>query len=269
MTCASCANRIERKLNKLDGVEASVNYATETATVDFDPHSVEAEALVGAVEAAGYRTSLPSSGDAEGQSAQMPDETDELRRRLRISLSLMLPVLVLAMVEPLQFDNWQWLSLALASPVVIWGALPFHKAAWTNFKHATATMDTLVSVGVIAAYLWSLYALFLGDAGMPDMRMKLSLSASGSDEIYLEVAAAVTVFVLTGRYFESKAKRRAGAALTALLELGAKDVAVLNDDGEETRVPIDQLKIGDRFVVRPGEKVATDGVVEEGSSAVD
>ncbi|MBJ7354089.1 MAG: copper-translocating P-type ATPase [Thermoleophilaceae bacterium] len=268
MTCASCANRIERKLNKLDGVSATVNYATETATVAFDPQAVAAGELVDAVEAAGYRTSLASTAGDES-SPEPPDETDALRTRLRISLALMLPVLAIAMIEPLQFDNWQWLSLTLASPIVIWGALPFHQAAWTNFKHATATMDTLVSVGVISAYLWSLYALFIGDAGMPDMRMKLSFSASGSDEIYLEVAAAVTVFVLAGRYFESKAKRRAGAALTALLELGAKDVAVLDESGSETRIPIEQLKAGDRFIVRPGEKVATDGVVEDGSGAVD
>jgi Cu+-exporting ATPase len=175
------------------------------------------------------------------------------------------------MIPSLQFDNWQWLSLQLATPVVLWGAWPFHRAAWANLKHATATMDTLISLGVLAAWLWSLYALFLGDAGMPDMRMKFDLipRGGGGDEIYLETASIVTTFILAGRYFEARAKRRAGAALEALLALGAKDVAVLDADGAERRIPVEQLAVGDRFVVRPGEKVATDGVVEEGSSAVD
>ena len=268
MTCASCANRVERKLNKLDGVSATVNYATEKATVAYDPAAVAVDDLVAAVEAAGYQAVLPDPGEAP----EPPDETARLRQRLLVSLALMLPVLALAMVPPLQFDDWQWLSLTLAAPVVVWGALPFHRAAWANLRHATATMDTLISVGVLAAFIWSLYALFLGDAGMPGMRMELDLipeRAGGGDEIYLEVATAVTVFILAGRYFESRAKRRAGAALTALLEHGAKDVAILGDDGEERRVPVGQLAVGDRFVVRPGEKVATDGVVAEGASAVD
>jgi Cu+-exporting ATPase len=269
MTCASCANRIERKLNKLEGVTASVNYATEKATVDFDAAAVAPEQLVAAVEAAGYQASLPA---AEPAAADEPDETAPLRQRLLVSLALMLPVLAMAMIPPLQFDNWQWLSLTLAAPVVLWGAWPFHRAAWANLKHATATMDTLISVGVLAAFAWSLYALFLGDAGMPGMTMSFDLipeRSSGADEIYLEVATAVTVFILAGRYFEARAKRRAGAALTALLELGAKDVAILAADGSERRVPVEQLAVGDRFVVRPGEKVATDGIVEEGNSAVD
>jgi P-type Cu+ transporter len=269
MTCASCANRIERRLNKLDGVTATVNYATEKATVEFDPTAAEPEQFVEAVEAAGYGAVLRSPEADERRTGSAPDETAPLRQRLLISLALMLPVLLLAMIPPLQFDNWQWMALTLASPVVSWGAWPFHKAAWANLRHATATMDTLVSVGVLAAYLWSLYALFLGDAGIPGMRMTLSLSASGGDEIYLEVAAAVTVFILAGRYFEARAKRRAGAALTSLMELGAKDVAILDDSGAERRVPIEELAVGRRFVVRPGEKVATDGIVEEGTSAVD
>jgi Cu+-exporting ATPase len=273
MTCASCANRIERKLNKLDGVSATVNYATEKATVDFDA-TVEPEQLVAAIEAAGYQAVLPSS-EPQGPAAAGGDEEDEtapLRRRLLVSLALMLPVLAMAMIPPLQFESWQWLSLTLAAPVVVWGALPFHKAAWANLKHATATMDTLISLGVLAAFAWSLYALFIGDAGVPGMKMTFDLipeRGAGSDEIYLEVATAVTVFILAGRYFEARAKRRAGAALTALLELGAKDVAILDADGTERRVPVEQLAAGDRFVVRPGEKVATDGIVEEGSSAVD
>ncbi len=264
MTCASCANRIERNLNKLDGVSASVNYATETASVEFDT-AVEPEALVEAVEAAGYQAVLPSD---EPAAAEEIDETAPLRRRLLVSLALMLPVLAMAMIPPLQFENWQWLSLTLAAPVVVWGAWPFHRAAWANLKHGAATMDTLISLGVLAAFAWSLYALFLGEAGMPGMTMSFDLvpeRGAGADEIYLEVASAVTVFMLAGRYFEANAKRRAGSALKALLELGAKDVELLGG----TRIPVEQLTVGDRFIVRPGEKVATDGIVEEGSSAVD
>ena len=270
MTCASCANRIERKLNKLDGVAASVNYATERATVDFDPAATDPELLVETVRAAGYDARLPATAE-EGPAGE-PDAPSPLRQRLLVSAALTLPVLLLSMIPPLQFDDWQWAVLALASPVVLWGAWPFHRAAWLNARHATATMDTLVSIGVLAAYVWSLYALFLGDAGMTGMTMTFSWlpdEAGAADEIYLEVATAVTTFILAGRYFEERAKRQAGAALRALLELGAKEVAILGDDGAERRVPIDQLHVGDRFVVRPGEKVATDGVVEEGRSAVD
>jgi Cu+-exporting ATPase len=263
MTCASCANRVERKLNKLDGVSASVNYATEKASVEFDPGAVAPERLVEAVEAAGYQAVLPRD-EPPAASTEEADETAPLRRRLVISALLGVPVLLLSMIPALQFDLWQWLALQLATPVILWGAWPFHRAAWANLKHATATMDTLISLGVLASWGWSVYALFLGDAGEPGMEM-----GAGGDELYLEVGAVVTVFVLAGRYFEASAKRRAGAALTALLELGAKDVAVLDASGVERRVPVEQLQIGDRFVVRPGEKVATDGVVEEGRSAVD
>jgi P-type Cu+ transporter len=266
MTCASCANRIERKLNKLDGVTASVNYATEKATVSYDPEAVEPAALVGAVESAGYQAVLPSAEPA-GEDREA-DETAPLRFRLIVSALLSLPVLLVSMIPALQFDNWQWLALNLATPVVIWGAWPFHRAAWANLRHGTATMDTLISLGVLAAWLWSLYALIFGDAGMTGMRMEFDLipeQGAGSSEIYLETAAVVTTFILAGRYFEARAKRRAGAALKALLELGAKEVSLL--DGRV--VPIEQLGVGDRFVVRPGEKVATDGVVEEGRSAVD
>ncbi len=276
MTCASCANRIERKLNTLDGVSATVNYATEKATVDYNPDLARPDDLLGAVEAAGYQAVLRAAEPHEAGSPRhrdvATDETAALRRRLVISAVLSLPVLVLAMVPALQFDNWQWLSLQLATPVVVWGAWPFHKAAWQNARHATATMDTLISVGVSAAWLWSLYALFLGEAGMAGMRMPFELipeRGAGSSHIYLEVAAVVTTLILLGRYFEARAKRRAGAALKALLELGAKDVAVLDEAGRETRIPVEQLAVGQRFVVRPGEKVATDGVVEEGTSAID
>ena len=263
MTCASCANRIERKLNKLEGVTATVNYATEQATVSY-VGTVTTDDLVAAVEAAGYHARLPQA--AKERAAE--EEPDPLRQRVLVSGLLGLPVLLLSMVPALQFDNWQWLVLTLASPVVVWGAYPFHRAAFVNARHGTATMDTLVSLGTLAAYLWSLWALFLGTAGEHGMRMEFSLTASGEDEIYLEVASVVTVFLLAGRWFEARAKRRAGAALRALLELGAKDAAVLRD-GVERRVPVEQLVVGDVFVVRPGEKVATDGVVVEGSSAID
>jgi Cu+-exporting ATPase len=273
MTCASCAARIEKRLNRLDGVTATVNYATETADVTIAP-GIGVDELVAEVEATGYHASAPSAPTApatETRPGTGDDAVTALRNRTLISAALALPVVILAMVPPLQFTNWQWLSLTLAAPVVVWGAWPFHRAAWANLRHATATMDTLISVGVLAAFGWSLWALFVGDAGMPGMRMRFSFEVApgaGANEIYLEVASAVTVFILAGRYFEARAKRRSGAALQALLELGAKDVAVLRD-GAEVSLPIEQLAVGDRFVVRPGEKVATDGVVEEGRSAID
>ncbi|HEV7871984.1 MAG TPA: heavy metal translocating P-type ATPase [Modestobacter sp.] len=269
MTCASCATRIERKLNKLDGVQASVNYATEAATVRFDPARVDTERLLETVAAAGYSAALPAPPVDDEPVREDPEAA--LRQRLLISAALTVPVLLLSMIPALQFDNWQWLALTLASPVAVWGAWPFHRAAAVNARHGASTMDTLVSIGITAAYLWSLWALFLGDAGMTGMRMSFDLvpeRGAGTHEIYLEVASAVTVFLLAGRYAEARAKRRSGAALAALLELGAKDAAVLRD-GTEHRVPIAQLVVGDRFVVRPGEKVATDGVVVSGSSAVD
>jgi Cu+-exporting ATPase len=279
MTCASCAARIEKKLNKLDGVTASVNFATEKAKVSYvDP--VSPEDLVGTVEATGYTASLPSrpSGREDSEEGPRPHAEDEAAawwQRLVISAVLTLPVLLLSMVPPLQFDNWQWLSLTLASPVVVWGALPFHRAAWANARHGAATMDTLISVGVSAAYLWSVWALFFTHAGMPDMRMAFDLLPSrgvGEAHIYLEVAAAVTTFLVVGRYFEARAKRSSGAALRALLDMGAKDVAVLRGGpgtDSEVRVPVGTLAVGDRFVVRPGEKVATDGEVLSGTSAID
>ena len=271
MTCASCATRIEKRLNKLEGVEATVNYATENAAVLFDPARVAPEDLVAAVQAAGYQAKVTSQGTEAEEQAEI-DPTAPLRWRLIVSASLSLPVLLLAMIEPLQFDYWQWLSLQLATPVVLWGGWPFHRAAWLNLKHATATMDTLMSVGTLAAWGWSVNALFFLGAGEAGMTMGFDLvlsRAETAEHLYLEVAAVVTTFILAGRYFEVRAKRRAGAALRALLELGAKEVSVLDADDRERRVPIDELQVGDRFVVRPGEKIATDGVVEEGSSAVD
>jgi len=273
MTCASCAARIEKKLNKLDGVSASVNYATEKAKVTYGGSVAPAD-LVDTVEATGYTATQPVDPAVDGDAQSRPAEADEaapLRLRLLVSLVLAVPVVVMSMVPMLQFTNWQWLALTLASPVVVWGALPFHRAAWANARHGAATMDTLISVGVSAAYLWSLWALFVGDAGMPGMRMSFSLlpeAGVGANHIYLEVASAVTVFILSGRYFEARAKQRSGAALRALLDMGAKDVAVLRD-GTEVRIPTAQLTVSDVFIVRPGEKVATDGVVVEGSSAVD
>ncbi|MEU0097912.1 heavy metal translocating P-type ATPase, partial [Streptomyces sp. NPDC006267] len=341
MTCASCAARVEKKLNRMDGVTATVNYATEKARVTFE-EGLELADLVATVEKTGYtarplaqpergastaagaaappaaapdtyasgnearprRTDTatgrgpgptahrhsapaaePAAGpgpaltpDASAPASTTPDAEAEqdgspgaLRRRLVVSAVLALPVVLLAMVPALQFDFWQWLSLTLAAPVVVWGGLPFHRAAWTNLRHGTATMDTLVSLGTLAAFGWSLWALFLGDAGMPGMRHGFDLTVSRTDAastIYLEVAAGVITFILLGRYLEARAKRKSGAALRALLHLGAKDVAVLRA-GAEVRVPASGLAVGDRFVVRPGEKIATDGTVVEGSSAVD
>ena len=275
MTCASCAARIEKKLNKLDGVTATVNFATETARVSF-PAAVSAGDLISVVEQAGYTASgvrgedPPGRGVTGGSPPGGETQPDVLRRRLLVSLALAIPVAVLAMVPPLQFPNWQWASLALASPVAVWGAWPFHRAAAINARHGAATMDTLISVGVAAAYLWSLYALFLGTAGQTGMRMGFAWLArgSGAGATYLEVASGVTALVLLGRYLEARAKRRSGAALRALLSLGAKDVAVLRD-GAESRVPVEELSAGESFVVRPGEKIAADGVVISGGSAVD
>jgi P-type Cu+ transporter len=270
MTCASCANRIERKLNKLDGVTATVNFATEKAKVTF-PDSVSTDELVETVEQAGYAATLPAAPDAPAAPTEEDDPSRLWRDRLLLSAVLTVPVVLLAMVPAWQFDNWQWLSLTLAAPVVAWGAWPFHKAAWTNLRHGTSTMDTLISMGTLAAFGWSVYALFWGTAGMTGMKHPFALTVergSGAGNIYLEAAAGVTTFILAGRYFEVRAKRRAGAALQALLQLGAKDVAVLRD-GVEVRIPTSELTVGTLFVVRPGEKIATDGVVEEGSSAVD
>ncbi|WP_431989366.1 heavy metal translocating P-type ATPase [Streptomyces albogriseolus] len=273
MTCASCAARVEKKLNRMDGVTATVNYATEKARISYPP-GIEVADLITTVVKTGYTAEEPAPPrrDDEDDTASGADpETAALRARLVVSALLSLPVVLLAMVPSLQFDNWQWLSLTLAAPVVVWGAAPFHRAAWTNLRHGAATMDTLVSVGTLAAFGWSLWALFLGDAGEPGMRHPFELTVSradGASMIYLEVAAGVTTFILLGRYLEVRSKRQAGAALRALMELGAKDVTVLRD-GREVRVPAERLTVGDRFVVRPGEKIATDGTVVEGASAVD
>ncbi|MEU5549336.1 heavy metal translocating P-type ATPase [Micromonospora sp. NPDC047793] len=270
MTCASCAARIEKKLNRLDGVQASVNYATEKATVTYaDP--VTPQELIATVEKTGYTAAVPPPRQDTPEVVEPVDELRVLRTRLWVSVVLSVPVIALAMVPAWQFTYWQWLSLTLAAPVVVYGGLPFHRAALVNLRHGAATMDTLVSVGTLAAFGWSIWALFLGTAGTPGMTHPFSFAISrtdGTGHIYLEAAAGVTAFILAGRYFEARAKRTAGTALRALLELGAKDVAVLRG-GVETRIPVDELAVGDRFVVRPGEKIATDGTVHEGSSAVD
>ncbi|MBM7171436.1 copper-translocating P-type ATPase [Streptomyces sp. G44] len=288
MTCASCSSRIEKKLNRLEGVTASVNLATEKAKVSY-ADGVDVAQLIALVEKLGYTAEEivpppPEPGPAPGARAAAADgapvptttaditEPDTLRQRLTVSAVLSLPVVLLAMVPALQFDNWQWLSLTLAAPVVVWGGLPFHRAAFTNLRHGAATMDTLVSVGTLAAFGWSLWALFAGDAGMPGMRHGFDFTASpgdGASTVYLEVASGVVTFILLGRWLEARAKRRAGSALRALLDLGAKDVTVLRHDGTEERIPVARLAVGDRFVVRPGETVATDGAVVEGVSAVD
>ncbi|QNE24115.1 cation-translocating P-type ATPase [Streptomyces sp. INR7] len=280
MTCASCAARIEKKLNRMDGVSATVNYATEKAKVTYEGDVTVAD-LIGTVEATGYTAREPEppraaagasgEGGTEGEGADEADGLRPLRQRLITALVLAVPVIAMAMVPALQFEYWQWLSLTLAAPVVTYAAWPFHKAAFTNARHGAATMDTLISVGTSAAFLWSLWALFFGTAGTPGMTHPFELTIARSDgagNIYLEAAAGVTAFILAGRYFEARSKRKAGAALKALLELGAKDVTILRG-GREERIPTGELQVGDHFVVRPGEKIATDGVVVEGASAVD
>jgi Cu+-exporting ATPase len=277
MTCASCAARVEKKLNRMDGVTATVNYATEKAKVTY-PGGVQVADLIATVVKTGYTAEEPAPPEPRTEPAAEPERDPELtalRHRLLVSALLAAPVVLLAMVPAWQFDNWQWLSLTLAAPVVVWGGLPFHRAAWTNARHGAATMDTLVSVGTLAAFGWSLWALFFGDAGMPGMHDEFRFTVSradggmgGASSIYLEVASGVVALILLGRYLEARSKRRAGAALRALMELGAKDVAVLRA-GREVRVPVASLVVGDRFVVRPGEKIATDGTVVEGASAVD
>ncbi|MGH8953521.1 MAG: heavy metal translocating P-type ATPase [Microbacterium sp.] len=273
MTCASCAMRIEKKLNRLEGVVATVNYATEKAKVTV-PEGYDPAALIAEVEKTGYSASLPAPKgvvrDAGDLDAEDP-ELRSLRTRLIGAVVLTVPVIAMAMIPALQFTYWQWASLALAAPVILWAAWPFHRAAWMNLRHGTATMDTLISLGTSAAFLWSLYALFFGSAGTPGMTHPFEFALAPSDgaaNIYLEVGAGVTMFILAGRYFEKRSKKQAGAALRALLELGAKDVAVLRG-GVEAKIPVEDLQVGDEFVVRPGEKIATDGIVVSGTSAVD
>ncbi|WP_329195906.1 heavy metal translocating P-type ATPase [Streptomyces sp. NBC_01435] len=274
MTCASCAARIEKKLNRMDGVEATVNYATEKAKVSYRGEDISVQDLIATVEKTGYTAHEPAPpvrAEGDGPGAEETDELRPLRQRLLTAVALAVPVIAMSMIPALQFDYWQWLSLTLTAPVVTYAAWPFHKAAFTNARHGAATMDTLISVGTSAAFLWSLWALFFGTAGMVGMTHPFELTIGRSDgagNIYLEAAAGVTAFILAGRYFEARSKRKAGAALKALLELGAKEVTVLRG-GREVTVPTAELQVGDRFLVRPGEKIATDGTVVEGASAVD
>jgi Cu+-exporting ATPase len=252
MTCASCAARIEKKLNKLDGVEATVNYATEEASVSFDPARVQLERLIRTVETIGYGAALPRAAADVTQTGEPEDALRAVRRRLAGAVVLTAPLVLLAMLSPLQFAGWEWLALALATPVVLWAGWPFHRAAVLNARHLAATMDTLISIGTLAAWAWS----------------AIVLVAAAGEHTYFEVGAVTTTLILLGRFVEGRARRRSGAAIRALLELGAKEARVLRD-GEEVLLPVEELRVGDRFVVRPGEKIATDGVVEAGASAVD
>ncbi|MEJ6018719.1 heavy metal translocating P-type ATPase [Corynebacterium sp. H113] len=276
MTCASCANRVERKLNKLDGVTAVVNYATEAAHVEA-PEGYDPEKFIEVIEAAGYTAELPGpEPESEPESDAEPDAADpeltSLRQRVIGAAWLAIPVIIISMIPALQFTNWQWLCLVLTAPVYVWAGWPFHRATWNNLRHGETTMDTLITLGTSAAFFWSVWALFFGTAGTPGLKHEFALTVShghdASANIYLEAAAGIILFVLAGRYYEKRAKRRAGQALRAMLDLGAKDVSILRD-GREHRIPVSQLEVGQEFVVRPGEKIATDGVVVSGASAVD
>jgi len=272
MTCASCAARIEKRLNKLEGVRASVNYATERATVSYAAGALTPADLVAAVERAGYHAVLPPTATGGSAEPRRADHVTDLRRRLILAALASLPLLALGMIPALQFDNWQWISLQLATPVLVWAGWPFHRAAWLNLRHGTATMDTLISIGTIAAWTWSLISMLFLGAGDSSMRHALSLQperGGPAGDVYFEVVGVVITFLLAGRWFEARAKRSAGAALRSLLELGAKQASILDADGVEHRIAIEQLKVDHRLVVRPGEKVATDGIVYEGASAID
>ena len=247
MTCASCAARIEKKLNKLDGVEATVNFATEQATVRTEP-AIELTTLIEAVASAGYGAREADPSRAHEHAGSLAD----LRRRLAVATALTVPLAFLALVPPLQFAGWGWVALALSTPVVFWAGSSFHRAALKNARHLVATMDTLISIGTLAAWLWS----------------TIVLVGSFHADTYFEVPAVITVLVLVGRYFEARAKGRAGDAIRRLLELGAREAHLVRG-GEELLVPVGELRPGDVFVVRPGEKIATDGVVIDGDSAVD
>jgi len=270
MTCAACANRIEKKLNRIDGVTATVNYATERATIAFEPSLSSTDTLIAAVQSIGYDAGIPSLTDDPDNDPALARLAD-LWRRLIAAITLGVPVLVLSMIPASQFRGWQWVALALATPVATWSAFPFHRAAWRNLQQAEASMDTLVSVGVMAAYGWSFYALVATSAGDLGMTMPMSLIANRGDShhLYLEVASTTVALILAGRWFEARSKRRAGGALRALLALGADTANVLLPDGSEEQRPGGELRVGDRFVVRPGERIATDGEVEEGEAAVD
>jgi Cu+-exporting ATPase len=285
MNCASCVAKVEKKLNSIDGAEATVNFATKKAAVEFDPELCGPEQFADAVDSAGYTAVLPPAAGSDASLAGQDDAADphdhmshlvapasNLLWRFVVSGILTVPLVLITMVPALQFDYWQWVALALATPIVFWGGLPFHRSAWKSAKHGGSTMDTLISLGTLSAYFFSLYSMLFGMAGETGMTMEFEFipaRGGGLDHLYFEVAGVVTTFLLAGRYFEERAKTRAGDALRELLDMGAKEVSLLGPDGTETMIPIDRLGIGERFVVRPGEKVATDGVVVEGASAVD
>jgi P-type Cu+ transporter len=281
MTCTACSGRVERKLNKVEGVEATVNFATESASIAYDPARIAPADLIEVVRGAGYGAfALAEEKDTAEVGEVSPSEDPheaarrreaaDLKHRLTVSALLTIPIVLLSMVPAWQFTNWQWAVLTMTTPVFFWGGAPFHKATWLNLRQGSFTMDTLITLGTSAAYLWSLWALFLGNAGHPGMTMQMHLLPADTtmDEIYLETTAVVITFLLLGRWFEVKAKGRSSEALRHLLDMGAKDAAVLRDD-REIRIPVSQLQVGDVFIVRPGEKIATDGRVVEGSSAVD
>ena len=269
MTCTSCSSRVERKLNKLDGVSASVNFATEAAAIEYDSQAVSPQELISVVEGAGYGAFDMSEKKAE-EPQPKKDGGDALLRRTIVSGALSLPLMVVSMWPALQFQNWQWACAIIATIVYIFGGAPFHTATWTNLKHGSFTMDTLITMGTTAAYFWSLWALFFGNAGEPGMKMHMTLDANAAhmDHIYFESVGMVITFLLLGRWFEARAKGQSSEALRELLSLGAKEASVLDAEGEH-RVPIAELQVGDVFVVRPGEKIATDGIVVAGNSAVD
>ena len=287
MTCTSCSARVERKLNKVDGVDATVNFATESASVSYDPTKIDDKGLIDVVRGAGYDAFTVTHQDAaaeegdEGaststgtgkspQDAARAREAADLKHRVTVSALLTVPIVLLSMIPALQFTNWQWAVLTMTTPVFFWGGAPFHRATFINLRHGSFTMDTLITLGTSAAYLWSLWALFIGNAGHPGMTMEMHLFPSDTtmDEIYLETTAVVITFLLLGRWFETKAKGQSSLALRALLDMGAKDAAVLVD-GRETRVPVSRLQVGDTVIVRPGEKIAADGRVIDGTSAID
>lgn len=269
MTCTSCSSRVERKLNKLEGVSASVNFATEAAAIEYDSQTVSPQELISVVEGAGYGAFDMAAAKTEEPEAEKSSDGGLLRRTV-ISGALSLPLMVVSMWPALQFPNWQWACAIVATIVYIFGGAPFHTATWTNLKHGSFTMDTLITMGTSAAYFWSLWALFFGNAGEPGMKMHMTLDANAAqmDHIYFESVGMVITFLLLGRWFEARAKGQSSEALRELLSLGAKEASVLREGGEQ-RIPIAQLQVGDVFVVRPGEKIASDGIVVAGNSAVD
>ena len=266
MTCGACAAKIEKGLNELDGVRATVNYATESARVEFDPAEVNPERLLKAVSELGYGARKLHEVTPDELAREDAERLASLRLRLLVTAVLGVPVILVSMISPLMFNGWQWFALVAAAPVVTWGAWPFHRSALMNARHRATTMDTLISIGVTAATAWSVWAMVWGNA--LEQHAGMTMSASDVDHVYFEVAVAVTVFLLAGRYFEARAKRRAGDALRSLLALGARHATVLRD-GHEVIVDAAAVAVGDLIIVRPGEIIAADGIVQDGMSTVD